>query len=41
LNYRDASALSRVATLAGYDEDRVSVTWEPLGVGLFLKVRKP
>ena len=41
LNYRDASALTRVAALAGYGEDQVGVSWEPLGIGLFLKVRRP
>ena len=40
LNYRDVPALSRVAERAGYREDQVHVTWERLGIGLFLKVHK-
>jgi extracellular factor (EF) 3-hydroxypalmitic acid methyl ester biosynthesis protein len=41
LNLRTESDLFRIATAANIDSEMVSVDKEPLGINLFLKIRKP
>lgn len=40
LNYRTESDLFRIASAADIDKEMVSVAQEPLGINLFLKIRK-
>ena len=40
LNYRTESDLFRIASAADINKEMVSVTQEPLGINLFLKIRK-